>query len=149
MKVRSIPEQNRIMDICAKERIDTIIPEIMKQRNVECWLVASKEYHEDLIFPAITPGNYLTARRVTMMVFILKNDEYHKFSLSLPDKGLSELYEPYWNFGKETQEEALNRLLEEYDPANICLNTSKNYTFSDGLSMGLYQWLQEVVNPKY
>ena len=149
MNIKGIKEQNKIMDICLGERLDIIVPEVMKNAKADMWIVASKEYHEDLTFGALTPASYLTARRITMLVFLKKDDEVKRFSLSLPDRDLNTFYPQYWNFGKEEQMEALNRLLAEYDPKNIAINISEDHTYADGLSYGLYQTLLKEVKAPY
>lgn len=149
MNIRSIKDQNRIIDICVKERLDLIVPQVLKEADADMWLVASKEYHEDLVHNAITPASYLTARRITMLAFIRTDNEVLRFSLSLPDEDLNKMYPQYWNFGKEEQMVALNRLLEEYDPKKIAVNISEDFTYADGLSYGLYQTLLKEVKAPY
>ena len=112
------------------------------------WIVASKEYHEDLVFDSLTPASYLTARRITMLVFVKAGNEVKRLSLSMPDGALNSYYPQYWKFGEEEQMEALNRLLVEYDPQNIAINISEDHTYADGLSYGLYQtFLKEIKAP--
>ncbi|MEG0367079.1 MAG: M24 family metallopeptidase [Coprobacillus sp.] len=147
--MRSIKEQYEIKDICLKERLDIIVPDVMKQSNSDAWIVASKEYHEDLVFDSLTPASYLTARRITIMVFIKDHDQVKRFSLSMPDEALNRFYPQYWNFGKEEQMDALNRLFEEYQPRTIAINISKDFTYADGLSYGLYQTLKESLKPEF
>lgn len=149
MKIKSIKEQYAIKDVCLKERLDLIVPAVMKKSDSDAWIVASKEYHEDLVFDALTPASYLTARRITMLVFIKHNDEVKRFSLSMPDGDLNKYYPQYWKFGQEEQMEALNRLFDEYQPQSIAINISKDFTYADGLSYGLYTTLKESLKPEY
>ncbi|MEG0365575.1 MAG: M24 family metallopeptidase, partial [Coprobacillus sp.] len=147
--MKSIKEQYYIKDVCLKERLDLIVPAVMKDSNSDAWIVASKEYHEDLVFDSLTPASYLTARRITMLVFIKTNNEVKRFSLSMPDAALNNFYPQYWNFGKEEQMEALNRLFDEYQPQKIAINISKDFTYADGLSYGLYETLKETLKKEY
>jgi Xaa-Pro aminopeptidase len=149
MKVLGIKEQNRIKDICLKERLDIIVPKVMNESKADMWIVASKEYHEDLVFDALTPASYLTARRITILVFVKDKEGVKRLSLSLPDHDLNEYYPQYYRFGQETQMEAFNRLLAEYDPQAIAINISKDFTYADGLSHGLYQMFNEEIDKKY
>lgn len=149
MKIRSIKEQYEIKDICLQERLDDIVPKVLMNSTADAWLVASKEYHEDLVFDVLTPGTYLTARRITMLVFIKDGNEVKRFSLSLPDEDLNRFYPQYWRFGQEEQMEALNRLLTEYQPRKIAINISENDTYADGLSYGLYQTLKKGLNQEF
>lgn len=148
MKIKSTREQNEIKDICLEERLDLIVPNVLKESQADMWIVASKEYHEDLVFDSLTPASYLTARRITMLVFVKDGDEVKRLSLSMPDGALNHFYPQYWKFGEEEQMEALNRLLVEYDPQNIAINISEDHTYADGLSYGLYQvFLKEIKAP--
>lgn len=148
MKIKSTREQNAIKDVCLKERLDLIVPHVMKESQADMWIVASKEYHEDLVFDSLTPASYLTARRITMLVFVKDGNQIKKLSLSMPDSSLNHFYSQYWKFGQEEQMEALNRLLVEYDPQKIAINISEDHTFADGLSYGLYQvFLKEIKEP--
>lgn len=148
MKIKSTREQNEIKDICLKERLELIVPKVLKESQADMWIVASKEYHEDLVFDSLTPASYLTARRITMLVFVKAGDEVKRLSLSMPDGALNSYYPQYWKFGEEEQMEALNRLLVEYDPQNIAINISEDHTYADGLSYGLYQtFLKEIKAP--
>ena len=149
MKIKSIKEQYAIKDVCLQERLDFIVPAVMKQSDSDAWIVASKEYHEDLVFDALTPASYLTARRITMLVFIKHKDEIKRYSLSMPDGDLNKYYPQYWKFGQEEQMDALNRLFDEYQPQKIAINISKDFTYADGLSYGLYTTLKESLKPEY
>ncbi|MDF9824595.1 Xaa-Pro aminopeptidase [Breznakia sp. PF5-3] len=149
MKIKSIQEQYKIKDICLQERLDDIVPSVMLEYDVDAWLVASKEYHEDLVFDALTPASYLTARRITMVVFVKRDGVVSRHSLSMPDSELNKFYPQYWDMSKETQLEALKRFLEEYDPKSIAINISKDFTFADGLSYGLYTLFNEALPKTY
>ena len=56
MKVRSLKEQYEIKDQFLKERLELILPEVMKESEADMWIVASKEYHEDPTFKAMVPS---------------------------------------------------------------------------------------------
>ncbi len=142
-------EQRQLIDEILRERLGEIVPEVLRCSLADCWIVACKEYHEDLVFPVLVPGDYMNARRVTMLVFIKKNERIRRFSLSMPDKSLERFYSPYWKFGEEEQLEALERLLEEYDPEKISLNISPDYKYADGLSTGLLETLKTKLKKRY
>ena len=143
MKIRSLKEQYDIKDQCLKERLEIILPQVMEDADVDMWIVASKEYHEDPTFKAMVPAEYLTARRITMFAFSKEADGIHRYSLSMPDKSVAKFYESKWQFGKEDQMVALKRLIEEKDPKRIALNMSKEFAVCDGFSIGLYQMFKE------
>ena len=134
-----IIEQYRIRDEILKERLDTILPAVMKETGTEFWLIASREYHEDPMFRHIVPAHYPTARRLTILVFAFENNELKKISVSMPDAALEKFYERDWDSQNETQFEALTRIIRRIDPTRITVNVSEhNYAYTDGLSHGLY-----------
>ena len=143
MKIRSLKEQYALKDQCLKERLEIILPQVMEDADVDMWIVASKEYHEDPTFKAMVPAEYLTARRITMFAFSKEADGIHRYSLSMPDKSVAKFYESKWQFDKEDQMVALKRLIEEKDPKRIALNMSKEFAVCDGFSIGLYQMFKE------
>lgn len=143
MKIRSLKEQYALKDQCLKERLEIILPQVMEDADVDMWIVASKEYHEDPTFKAMVPAEYLTARRITMFAFSKEADGIHRYSLSMPDKSVAKFYESKWQFGKEEQMVALKNLIEEKNPKKIALNMSKEFAVCDGFSIGLYQMFKE------
>ena len=150
IKIRSIKEQYEIKDVCLKERLDIILPQVMKENNVDMWISASKEYNEDPLFHAITPANYPTARRISLFAFVKDNDNIHRFSLCMPSIELAPYYVSYWtDFNHEDQMACLNRLCKEFDPQSIAVNVSGNFSFSDGLTQGLYEMITSKMDKKY
>lgn len=73
-QMKSVKEQFALQDTILQERLDTILPEVMKRSKADCWIIASKEYNEDILFDAITPASYLTARRITILIFLKEQD---------------------------------------------------------------------------
>lgn len=149
VQIKTVKEQAALRDQILKERLDVLLPKVMKESKADVWVIAGKEYHEDLIFPLLVPASYITARRVTMLAFIKDHDVIRRFSLSLPDEDLDQYYESYWEYQKETQSEALNRLFHEFDVQHIAWNTSEDSAFADGLSSGLYKQYQREIDPCY
>ena len=110
-EIRSVKEQYQIKDACLKERLELILPKVMKKYDVDMWISASKEYNEDPLFHAITPANYPTARRISLFAFVKEGDNIHRFSLCMPSEELAPYYTSYWtDFNNEDQMACLNRL---------------------------------------
>ena len=143
MKIRSLKEQYAIKDQCLKERLEIILPQVMEDADVDMWIVASKEYHEDPTFKAMVPAEYLTARRITKISNSKQAHRIQPYSKSTPDKSVATFYQSKSQFGKEDHMVALKRLIEEKDPKRIALNMSKEFAVCDGFSIGLYQMFKE------
>lgn len=150
MKIKTIKEQYEIKDTCLKERLDFILPHVMNEYDVDMWISASKEYNEDPLFQAITPAAYPTARRISMFVFVRSGSEVQRFSLCMPSEELAPYYTSYWlDFNHEDQMACLNRLCKEFNPKTIAINVSDNFSFSDGLSQGLYELMIAKMDDLY
>lgn len=57
-----------------KERLDSVIPEIMAREGCDMWIVAAREYNEDPVIMTLLPEPSMSARRRTILVFSRKTD---------------------------------------------------------------------------
>ncbi|MDO4198555.1 MAG: M24 family metallopeptidase [Erysipelotrichaceae bacterium] len=135
-------EQKHIKDLFLKERIE-LIGSILKEEDIDAWLILSKEYNEDVVFPFLVPADYYHARRITALLFTHKDGVTDAISMSLPDENLEKYYHREYDFKTEDLYEALTRELDKINPNKIALNYSQNFAFADGLSTGLYKELCE------
>ena len=63
--------QNRLLE----ERLDSLLPTLMRETGVDMWLVIAREYNDDPVFLSLVPKPRFTARRTTMLVFFDRGDE--------------------------------------------------------------------------
>ena len=135
-----LKEQYEIADRMLKERLEMVLPKVMEECGIECWLIACKEYNEDPIMKFITPSHFPTARRLSIFLFYHKGETTRYISVSRPDPELAKFYERQYDVKNETQMEALTRVLRELDPKNIAIDVSEeDYAYTDGLSHSLYE----------
>ena len=71
-KILPYRERERVMDSWLKLRLDTVLPKVMKRSGVDSWVVACNEYNEDPVLKSLTPVAMFTARRLTILLFVLK-----------------------------------------------------------------------------
>lgn len=162
-KVLPYREQERIQNEWLKERLETIMPKVMKDSGLDMWIVACNEYNEDPILFTLLPKALFTARRLTILVFVRDGETVKRLCLTRPHIGIDDYYEQAWvnqkgsNWGvpagctipPETQFECLNRLANTYDPKKIGVNVSENFAFGDGLSHSLYTQIFDGLDKKY
>lgn len=140
----SLAEQYRIADVCLKERLELVLPEVMQECGIECWLIACREYNEDPIMKFITPCHFPTARRLSIFLFFHKDGVTRRITVSRPDEELARFYDREYDVKSETQMEALIRVLRQHDPKSIAINVSEDgYAYTDGLSHSLYEMLMK------
>lgn len=139
-KVLPLREQARITDGWLMERLETVLPEVMRREGCDLWLVIGREYNEDPVMASLLPSTMLSARRLTMLVFRLLGDGSLE-RLTVARYGLDPYYRAVWDPDQEDQWHCLARIVAERDPQRIGINCSETFAFGDGLSHALYQQL--------
>ncbi|WP_100657244.1 M24 family metallopeptidase [Alteromonas flava] len=131
------------------ERLDNLLPELMQASGLDMWLVINREYGEDRLFTTLVPQPTFAARRTTLLVFAKRDDgSVERFSVSRYPIG--DIYPTVWEGGTvEQQWQKLASIIAERDPQRIGINKSRDWAVADGLSSGLYQRLQAVLDEKY
>ena len=52
-----------------QQRMDSVLPALMRKHGVEFWVVPMREYNEDPVFTSIVSPTTFAARRRTIYVF--------------------------------------------------------------------------------
>lgn len=137
----SLAKQNELKDEILKERLDDILPPLMLECGIDAWIIASREYNEDPLFHALTPSRFVTARRTTILVLAMKDGKAERYCVNMHDDELERYYVQDYDAQKETQMEALTRVLQRLDAQKIAIDVSDHFAYTDGLSVGLYRQL--------
>ena len=116
-----------------RERLDSIIPDLMQRENMDMWLIICREYNEDPVIMTMLPAPAMAARRRTILAFC-KNEEGTVERLSIDRYGHGDFYEGVWNPEEEDQWDCLARIVKERDPQKIAVNFSKTFAFGDGIT---------------
>ncbi len=82
-----------------KERLETVLPEIMEREGFDMWIVTSRESNEDPVYFSLVPEPALYAKRRTILLFHLKDGELEK--LNVYKSGFPGFYEAAWDPEKE------------------------------------------------
>lgn len=136
-----IEPENRMLT----ERLDTLLPTLMAEAELDLWLVINREYAEDPVYFSLVPQPSFAARRTTMLVFHRQADG-KVARLSVNRYPLGGPYESAWAGGDlEAQWKALGELIQSKDPQRIGINVSRHWPVADGLTKGLHQQLLEVL----
>jgi hypothetical protein len=123
MKQNILPlrQQADVRNDWLRQRLDTLLPELMARENFDMWLVIAREYNEDPIIMTLLPEPAMSARRRTILVFTRNSDgSVDRLTLSRYDQ--PGFYESGWNPDEESQHECLARLIRQRDPQRIGLN---------------------------
>lgn len=154
----TLREQAHIRQQWLRERLETVLPRLMREHGVHLWVVAMREYNEDPVFKALVSPTTFFARRRTIYVFFDRGPELGVERIALGGTSQGGLYQairetelapdgrPRELWGK-AQWDLLARVIRERNPRNIAVDISHTHAFSDGLSAGEWEQMQEALGP--
>ena len=154
--VPSLREQADIQQQWLKQRLERVLPPLMRRHGVAMWLVICREYNEDPVYRSLTSPTVFAARRRTMLVFFDRGPEQGVERLALGGGSNGGLYQVYRDPDVENRElygegqwVLLRKLIEQRNPATIAVNISHTHAFSDGLSAGEREKLETALGAKW
>ena len=116
-----------------KDRIENLLPKLMKETGIDMWVIITREYNEDPIIKTLLPPTWLNARRRTILVFYYNNNKIESAAISRYNFG--ENIPSIWDKEKiPNQFEALYNYILKKNPKKIGLNFSENFSLVDGIS---------------
>ncbi len=131
-----------------KQRLETVLPEIIRREGLDMWIVVAREYNEDPVIMTLLPEPMMYARRRTILVFHLKDDgTLERFVLSR--YGIKDFYEGVWDPDEEEQHDCLGRVVKERDPKTVGINVSETFAFGDGLTHSEHGFLSAALGEEY
>ncbi|MCP3959371.1 MAG: M24 family metallopeptidase [bacterium] len=160
---RSIPgpgtvlsERQRIEPVnrMLRARLDDLLPALMREAEIDLWLVINREYAEDPVYLTLVPDPVFAARRTTMLVFHDRGtgaggEDRGVERLTVSRYGLGELYESAWEGGDlDEQWSRLAEIVAERDPRRIGIDVSRHWPVADGLTASLNDRLLEALGPR-
>ena len=130
-----IREQYSVCDEVLKDRLEHLMPKLLRECGVDMWLVLCREYNEDPVFKTLTPQLVKNASRTSCFVFSLDQDgTYEALSLSRPNPRLAPFSTQAYFPGKEEQYEAIAKVVARKAPKKVAVNISDGCAQADGLS---------------
>ncbi|GAA0755912.1 Xaa-Pro aminopeptidase [Erythromicrobium ramosum] len=136
--------ENRIL----AERLDTIIPQIMREEGIDLWLLVAREYFEEPVVATMLDAENMHARRRTILVFHDPGEGKPVERLTVSRYGLGGLFAPTWDPDKQPDQwQAVADLIAARDPAKIAINSSDLYQFADGMTLSQYDKFMQALPP--
>ncbi len=145
-----LPERARpdAVNAILKDRLDNLLPALMRETGIDMWLVINREYAEDPVYLTLVPEPTFAARRTTMLVFFDRGAEKGVERLTVSRYPLRGYYDAAWEGGDlDAQWKRLAEVIRERNPKKIGVNVSRTWAFGDGLTHGMHERLMEVLDP--
>lgn len=145
-EVLSVRDQSALMDELLEERLEQLLPELMKKTNIDCWVLISREYNEDPVLKTLLPAEWLSARRRTMLVFSLNPSTGKVDKHAIARYAVGSSIPGSWDMQKyPNQWEALVQLIASKRPSKIGLNYSKEFGHADGIAKTEYDLFMQYL----
>ena len=154
----TLRQQAALQQTWLKERLETVLPVVMRRHAVDMWVIAMREYNEDPVFRALVSPTTFAARRRTIYVLFDRGlargverialggtsqgglyDVVRETELA-PDGRPRELWGP-------AQWQLFARVVRERNPRRIAVDISRDFNFADGLSAGEWEQMQAALGP--
>lgn len=134
-KILSLRERAAIEDQILLERLDNIVPGLMRREGIDAWIVIAREYNEDPVLKTMLPATWLNARRRTVLMFLDHGDSRGVERLAVARYPVGNFFPGTWDPARQPdQYRRIAEILTEFDPTKIALNFSDNYALADGLT---------------
>lgn len=146
-----LPVQKRaeVIDAILEDRLDNLLPQLMRRAGLDMWVIISREYNEDPVLKTMLPSTWLSARRRTIVVFYDRGPEEGIEKIAIARYNVGKLLKGEWNIDVyPDQWDALVRIIEARNPKQIGINTSEIFALADGLVHSEFEALsQKLTTP--
>ncbi len=143
-------ERAKVQNAWLKDRLDSIVPALMREHGIDMWILVAREYLEDPVVATMLNAESLHARRRTILVFFDPGGGKPVERLTVSRYGLGGLFQPSWNPAAEPDQwRRLGAIVAERAPKRIAINVSPLSTFADGLTASQRDSLVAALPPGF
>jgi len=146
--ILTLRQQADVWNASLQERLERIVPEVMREEGIDMWLVICRENIEDPVYFSLVPFTTLYASRLQMLVFHDRGEAgFDRFSVNFRQMG--NWYKSVWVPSKMDQWARLAEVIRERNPKVIGINESEIDHYGDGLTASLKASLVKAIGPEY
>ena len=152
----SLREQATIQQQWLTMRLERVLPRLMRENNVQMWIVDMREYNEDPVFSSMVSATTFSARRRSIYIFFDQGPEKGVERLALGGSSQGGLFVAYRDTSLKNAElwgdlqwNTLAKVVADRHPKTISVDISNTHAFSDGLSAGEWELMQKALGPEY
>lgn len=143
-----IKKQDEISRAIIRKRLQTILPEAMRQAGIDMWLIICQEDNHDPVFNTMIPVR-TWAPILQMLIFYDRGGQGVE-CLNLSMTNLDGLFEKVWHGYYHTEQwPLLAQLIQERDPQRIGINIGDIQWAAGGLTHSLYKQLVQALPESY
>jgi Xaa-Pro aminopeptidase len=147
--VLPLRERARLEDKWLAERLDKLVPALMREQKIDMWVLIAREYLEDPVVATMLDAENMHARRRTILLFYDPGKGQPVERLTVSRYGLANLFKAAWKPEEEPDQwKQLGKLIKERQPKRIAINSSALTQFADGLTLSQYEGLVAALPPE-
>lgn len=147
--IMALRDRAALQDRWLKERLETIVPRLMRENGIDMWVLVAREYLEDPVVATMLDAESFSARRRTILVFFDPGGGKPVERFTVSRYGLAGLFEPKWDpAAQPDQWAALGEIITARNPQKIALNVSALSAFADGLTASQYRGVFGGLSPE-
>jgi len=156
----TLREQAALQQHWLNERLESVLPVLMREYGVEMWVLPMREYNEDPLFPALVAPSTFAARRRTVYIFHDRGPGQGVDRIAIGGSSQGGAYDVFRaterapdgrprEFWGPDQWTVVADVIKERDPQTIAVNISHTYHFADGLTAGEWEQLAAALGPEF
>lgn len=139
-----------VIDNWLEDRVQTVLPELMRREGIDLWLIIGREYNEDPVLRTLLPATWLSARRRTMLLIHDQGDGEPLEALAVARYPVGNTFAQAWDPEAEPDQwRRLVELIEERNPERIGINLSADFALADGLAKTEHELLNEALPARF
>ncbi|MEW5902061.1 MAG: M24 family metallopeptidase [Acidobacteriota bacterium] len=152
--VLSIRDRAELTLKITQQRLNQLLPKLMRETGFDMWIITGNEDNPDPIFETMMP--YENWNPITQIIVLFdRGPEKGVERLNVSRTDTQGLFENAWDVAawdtqkKESQWDCLGRIVRERDPKRIGINEGEVQWAAGGLTVVLKKRLVEAIGPKY
>ncbi len=146
VEVLPLRERAQLIDQILDDRLNNLLPTLMRREGIDMWVLISREYNEDPILKTMLPANWLSARRRTILVLFDPGENKPIERLAVARYAVDSLFSKSWDKEKQpSQWQSLVQLIEQKQPKKVAINKSKHFALADGITATEYAEFSEAL----
>ncbi|OAN64691.1 Xaa-Pro aminopeptidase [Balneola sp. EhC07] len=149
-EILSMKERAEVIDGLLEDKIQTVLPDLMRRTGIDMWVVVSREYNEDPVIETLLPATWLAARRRTILVMYDQGEGKGVETLAVARYDVGTTFKKAWDKEKEPDQwKRLKEIIEERNPKKIGVNQSDDWGLADGIVATDLQEMKSAIGKKY
>ncbi len=148
--VLPMKERAALVDHWLMDRLETVVPMLMRRNGVDMWIISAREYNEDPVIRSMLPATWLAARRRTILVFLDNGEEKGVERMAVARYDIGNFFPSAWNPEESPDQWArLAALITAANPQNIAINRSTTFGLADGMTDSEFDGLMNALPASY